>query len=96
MQELKEEFKNMKKLPLFEIEVINKEQETDYLVFDISIEDDTLKATHAALTKEDEDSPKIAFKSVDLDDCFSLDEHLQDLYSECTEAICNSDFFTLV
>jgi hypothetical protein len=96
IQTLKTEFEAITLMRLFEVEVIDQRtKETDYIIFDIAIKGDTLQAQHEALNKEEEESPKIAFKSVDLDDCFSLVEHLQNLYSECVEAICNGEFYEL-
>lgn len=96
IKDLKTEFQNTDKIPMFEIPVIdNRTNEEDYIIFDISIHKDTLRAEHVGLTEEEENSDFVAFKDVDLDDCFSLDYHLQELYSICTEAICNSDFYSL-
>lgn len=99
MEKLIEEFKLVEKMKLFEIEVFNKsEKENEFLTFDISIDVDnnTLVAQHVALTNEEEQSDKIAFKSVDLDDCFSLDELLQELYNTCLETIIDSEFYELI
>ena len=96
LKELKEEFKNCNKETIFEISVTdNRERTSDYIVFEISIQDNKLVAQHVGLTKEEEESDKIAFKSVELDECFTLDEHLQELHQECTEAIINSELFEL-
>ena len=96
IKSLKREFANIDKLRMFEVEVLNKEtQETDYIIFDIEIEKNSLKATHIALTEIQEKSNKIAFVKVDFDDCFSLDENLQNLHEECINAILESDFFEL-
>lgn len=91
-----EQFETMNTLPIFEIPVTDiRTQDDEFLIFDISIQDDKFIAQHIALNQEQEDSNKIAFCSVDIDAFFSLDENLQELYSECIEAICNSDFYEL-
>ena len=96
VQQLKNDFNDITLLKMFEIEVINKEtQEQDFIIFDIQLIKNTLFAQHAPLTKKEEKSKKIAFKKIVLDDCFSLDEHLQELYSICIESILISDFYTL-
>ncbi len=78
----------------FELQVEDERtQETDYIIFDISIEGDTLKAQHIALNQEEEDSEKIAFKSIDIDYSYSLDANLQALLEECENAIMESDFY---
>jgi len=91
------EFNNIDKLRMFEIEVLNNEtQETDYIIFDIQIVKNTLVAQHESLTKKQEKSKKIAYVSLVLDNCFTLDENLSNLYDECCLAILNSEFFTLI
>ena len=93
---LKEEFNQITLMRLFEIPVINKEtNEEDYIIFDIELHKNTLVAQHVALTKKEEKSKKIAYKKVVLDSCFSLDEHLQELYDICIDAILYSDFYNL-
>jgi len=94
IQELKNEFNAITLIRVFEIKVMDtRTNEEDYILFDISIDGDELRAEHIGLTKKEEENEKIAFKSLPLDDCFTLDEHLQELQSECIEAICNSDFY---
>ena len=96
VKNLVSEFNNSHLLKMFEIEVIdNRTNETEYIIFNISIEKNTLYATHEALTTKQEKSKKIAFVKVVLDNCFSLDENLQSLYDECITAILDSEFFTL-
>ena len=93
---LKQEWSEVTKLKIFEIEVVNlSNNETDYLTFKIELIKNSLYAWHVPLTHKQEKSKKIAFQKVVLDKCFSLDEHLQDLYSNCVDAICSSDFYTL-
>jgi len=96
MQEFINEFNSIKKLPLFEIQVLNKEtKDIDYIIFDISIRDGQLIAMHESLTKLEQESSKVATKSIDIDIDFSMDENLGELYDMCINAICNSDFFKL-
>ena len=86
-------------IPVIEIETIHKASgDSEYVEFWVEIdkENNQVKATHPALTNEENESNKIAFKSVDIDDSFSLDEHLQSLHEECINSILESDFFDLV
>ena len=93
---ISEQFESMNTLPIFEIAVVDKRtQEQEYIIFDISIQDNKFIAQHVALNQEQEDSDKIAFCSVNIDMFFSLDENLQELYDECIEAINNSSFYEL-
>lgn len=98
MKTLINEFNAITLDKVFEIEVFDTRiEENDYILFDISIDEknNTLIAQHIGLTKKQEQSKFIAFQSIELDDCFSIDEILQELHSECIEAICNSDFYQL-
>jgi hypothetical protein len=85
------------KLPIFEIEVINKKTgEQDYIVCEIEVHQGQLRAFRIGLNEEEEKSDKIAFDGVDIDLDFSLDHHLQELYNEVVTSIIDSDFFELV
>ena len=98
MEKIKEEFREMiesGRIPVFEIEVIIDGKQ-DWILFDISIWENTLRAEYESLTEAEEKSDKIAFKSVDIDPDFSLDWHLQQLLEECQTAIMNSDFVEMV
>jgi hypothetical protein len=83
-------------VPMFEIPVIDKKTgEKDYVIFDISVNENEIIAQHVALNSEEESSPKIAYKAVDIDEDFSLDHHLQEIYSECINALISSEFYEL-
>ena len=96
IEKIKQDFENITKFKIFEIEVIDKRtNEQDYIIFDISIDKDNFVAQHVPLCEEEEKSNKIAFKAIELDENFSLDENLQDLHEECTQSIIDSDFYEL-
>lgn len=91
-----EQFKSMNTLPIFEIAVVDKRtQEQEYIIFNISLEDSKFIAQHIALKQEQEDSNKIAFCSVSASNWLTLDENLEDLYSECIQSIIDSTFYEL-
>ena len=93
---ISQQFNELTTLPLFEIEVINKKtKEIDYITFDISIDNNKFKAQHIALNKEQEQSNKIAFCSINIDSYFSLDENLQELHDECIQSVIDSEFYKL-
>jgi hypothetical protein len=81
---------------MFEIEVTDKRtQDDEYIIFNISIQDNKFRAEHIALNQQQEDSDKIAFCSVNIDSFLTLNENLQELYDECIEAINSSSFYEL-
>ena len=83
-------------LHCFELAVTDKRTGEDtYLLFDIEVCEGELKATHEALTEEQEKSDKIAFLSVPIDSNFDLSAHLEWLFSNVQDKIICSDFFTL-
>lgn len=99
IKNLVEEFNNITKMKVFEIEVFdNRTNEKDHILFEISIDEECkiLMAEHVALTIEEEKSDYVACKTIDLNDVFSLDEHLAQLHNICIEAIINGDFYELV
>jgi len=96
MNTITEHFNAITKMKLFEIAVLDKRtNEIDHIVFDIEINGTKIEATHESLSQAQSESNKIAFVAVDIDEDCSLDSHLQDLYTECTEAIMNSEWFEL-
>jgi hypothetical protein len=96
LKEFRKEWEEITLMKLFEIPVKNKRtNEADYIIFDISIIGWSFVAQHEALTTKQENNKKIAFVSVSIDKDFSIDEHLQALYSECINAIIDSEFFEL-
>ena len=96
LAQFKKEWDQVTKMKLFEIEVQDKRtQEIEYVIFDIEIRGKKFIATHESLSKEQENSDKISFVSIDIDPDFSIDENLQELYSACIDAIIGSEFFDL-
>lgn len=94
--EIEKQFKESNLSPIFEIEVYHKDtEEEDFIIFYIAIQDNSFIAQHVPLTREEERSEKIAFKELEIDPIFSLDENLQELYSICIDAIITSDFYAL-
>lgn len=96
LNDIKKQFEKSNLLPIFEIEVYNKHTGAeDYIIFNVSIQGNSFIAQHVALTSKEEKSEKIAFKELEIDTDFSLDENLQELYGVCIGAIMESDFYTL-
>lgn len=97
METLQEKFNNLSLIKCFEIEVINKETgETECIIFNIECNELVFKASHISLTKEQELSNKISYVSVGIDEYFTLNSHLNDLYDSCIDSILSSDFYDLV
>tara|TARA_R110002153_G_scaffold13469_1_gene50076 strand:+ start:73 stop:369 length:297 start_codon:yes stop_codon:yes gene_type:complete len=83
-------------MPIFEIEVIDKAGNADYITCEVSVRGDQLIAQREAVSKKEESSAYIANSSIDIDsDCFSLDEHLQDLSVEVYNDILFGDLYDL-
>ena len=97
MESIKKQFEEITKIKIFEVEVTKKgTKEKDYIIFNISIDKNKFVAQHEGLTKEEETSEKIAYKSILIDPECTIDENLQELYNECINAILQSDFFNLI
>lgn len=96
IKELKQQFADIDKLKCFEIPVIDiRTGEDDYILCDISIIKNSIVAQYVPLNKKQERSKFIASSKIKLDTCFSIDEHLQELHTECIEAILSSEFYQL-
>ena len=92
-----QQFKNLDRIKIYEIEVMDKRtEEIEYFILNISIKGNKFIATHEPTTFAEEESNKIAYTEIEIDEAFTLDEHLQNLYSECIDKIIKSDFFTLI
>jgi len=93
---IEEQWNEVKLFHIFEIAVIDKRNdEPDFIIFNIEIIGDTFKAEHIPLTQIEEDSEYVAFKSINIDTEFSLDRSLEKLYQKCIQSISDSDFYTL-
>ena len=99
IKSIKEEFQNMihsGKINIFEIEVINKETaETDYIIFEIEIYKNSFFVSFVPLTHKQEKSKKIAHFTEKIDKFYSLNKHLESLYTKCIDQLINSDFYEL-
>ncbi len=96
LKQFKQEFDNITKIKCFEIPVINKRtKESTYIVFDIQIIGRSFVAQHEALSLKQDKSKKIAFVKILIDRFFLLDNNLQELYSECINAIIESEYYEL-
>jgi hypothetical protein len=93
---ISEQFKSITTLPMFEIETIDKRtKEIEYIIFNISIQNNKFIAQHVALNEAQQQSNKIPFCSINIDSFLTLDENLQDLYDECINSILESTFYEL-
>ena len=97
MKTLIQQFNEIQKFRIFEVEVKNViSEENEFLTFEIYIDDKNLYCHSEPMTEEESKSNKIKIISIELDDNFDIDAHLQDLYSNCIEEIINSDFYELI
>ena len=83
-------------IPVFEVEVTDQDGQADYIICEISVKGNQLIAQRDAVSKKEENSAYIAKSAIDIDsDCFSLDEHLQDLCDEIWHDIQCGDLYDL-
>ena len=94
IKKLSDELQNSGLLPLFEVKTMDLRTNEEFFVcFEIFIHKHTIYAQHTALNRKEEKSKKIACKKLVIDPDFSLDHHLQELYSICLDALYNSEFY---
>lgn len=92
--ELKEEFENMNRMPMFEVRVnLVGGGCPSYISVTMEIDGDDLIGYHPDLDSKNPDSHKTV---VEFDEVFSLDEHLQQMYEQFTETLINGDVFVLL
>ena len=97
-ERLKHELESSKLEPIFEFSVINKDTgENDWITCNIFINEtsDQIIAQRDGVSKAELQSPKIATTRIDIEDCFSLDEHLQSLFEAILEDILKGGLFEL-
>ena len=96
MYNIKIELENCGLLPLFEIEVLNKEtRQTDYIICNIYANDKVIYCQRVGLTEEEEESKLIATSSIDIDSDWDLDYHLETLHEIVINEIIDSEFYRL-
>ena len=96
MHTFQQQLNNSPLIPVFEVEVTDQDGQADYIICEISVRGNQLIAQREAVSKKEENSAYIAKSAIDIDsDCFSLDEHLQDLYSEISNDILFGDLYDL-
>jgi NRPS condensation-like uncharacterized protein len=95
-KQFQEELNNSGLISIFEIEVINKQtNKTDYIIIDITIENGKIKGQRPVFYSDEQNSKYIAKTEIEIDEVFSLDEHLQELYNAIIQDIINSEFYDL-
>jgi hypothetical protein len=94
-QALKNELLNCGKMPLFEIAVVNKSGEQEYILCDIFFRGNSIVAQRDQVSKKEARSKFIASTKLVVDSYYGLDHHLQELHSEILNDICDGDLFTL-
>lgn len=82
-------------MPIFEIPVIDKNGETDYISCDVFFEGNSLVARRDGVTTKEQNSKFIASTRLVVDNCFSLDDHLQTLHEMVIDDISNGNLYTL-
>jgi hypothetical protein len=96
MNTFQEQLNDLTLVPVFEIEVVDKAGNTDYIICEVSVRGDQLIAQRDAVSKKEQSSVCIAKSAIDIDeDCFSLDEHLQDLSAEVYNDILFGDLYDI-
>lgn len=89
------ELENCGWMPIFEIEVRDKEGDQEYVNCDISFTGRSIMAQRDGVSTGELRSNLIATTKVALETHWSLDEALQELHSAILSDICNGNLYTL-
>ena len=95
-KQLQSELDNCGKTPLFEIEVIDvKTGKKEYIGCDIFFQGNLMVCHRDGISTTEQNSKFIATTKVAVDNCLSLDEHLETLYELVTDDIREGNLFSL-
>lgn len=90
---LEKELNECGRASVFEIEVFDQHGDTSWIHCDVFFEGNSLVAHRDAVSTQEARGNKIAANRLVVDDCLSLDEHLQSLHEDITETIGRGDLF---
>ena len=82
-------------LPLFEIAVKDKNGNEEWISCDIDFQGNSIVAQRDAVSDKESKSKFIATTKFVVDNCLSLDEHLQELHGAIVEDIENGNLYTM-
>lgn len=96
MQKIIKEWEACQLMKIFEFEVIDKRTgKRDWLTFDLEMREGRFRSQHDSLNTKQVESEYTANTWTTIDPDFSLDENLQAHYSDCQQAIIDSEFYSL-
>jgi len=94
-KDIQDQLNNSGKEPYFEIEVTDSNGEQDFILCEVYCKGNSIIAEREAVSQKEWDSRYIACDKLAIDDAFSLDEHLQELYSLVIDSINEGGLFKL-
>ena len=92
---LQEELNESNQDPIFEIEVIDSEGDKDFISCEVYCKGNSIVAEREAVSAKEEASRYVACDKLTVDNAFSLDEHLQELYSLVIDSINEGGLFSI-
>lgn len=95
VEELSNELDNSGVEPLFEIEVTNKEGETDFITCNVFFKGNSILAKRDAVSTKELRSKYIASSRIVCDSAFNLDIHLSAIYEKVLEDIQDGDLYEI-
>tara|TARA_R110000772_G_scaffold173326_1_gene285271 strand:+ start:1078 stop:1386 length:309 start_codon:yes stop_codon:yes gene_type:complete len=95
VKQLKKELEECGKMPIFEIEVTDKDGAKDYIVCEIFFRGNSIIAQRDGVSTKERKSKFIANTKRVVDPSFSLDENLQELLSDIESDIEFGDLFSI-
>ena len=96
IKKLQDELNNCQLTPMFEIEVQDQHGDIDYITCNIYFKGNSIVAERDAVSLAEETSRYIPATRLLVDDCFCLDENLQDLYAAVIDDIEAGGIFEIV
>lgn len=96
LQDLKTEFISMKNFPIIEIYAEHRAtKELEYVNFDImlNLDEDAFLVQYPSMSRKEQQSEKISSFEIEMDDSFTLDEHLNLIYAKAYDIVNESEFY---
>ena len=92
---LQEKLNKSNREPVFEIEVIDSEGEQEFILCAVYCKGNSIVAERVAVNAKEDASRYVACDKLTVNDAFSLDEHLQELYSLVIDSINEGGLFSI-
>ena len=94
-KQLAEELSSCGKIPSFEIKVVNDNGDSSWISCDIFFRGNSIRVHRDPVSRREQQSSFIASNRLTVDNCLSLDEHMQKLYCAVLDSVISGNLYTI-